>query len=81
MFYCQDWTGVKISEFIDILNNYLFWYNTKRVKTSLGNMSPGSIGRALVWLHNQSDFLSAPLSLLNINSKEKNTVMENPHFP
>lgn len=23
MFYCQDWTGVKISEFIDILNNYL----------------------------------------------------------
>ena len=40
MFYNQDWTGVKISEFIDILNEYLLWYNTKRIKTSLGNMSP-----------------------------------------
>lgn len=39
MFYCQDCTGVKISEFIDILNSYLLWYNTKRIKTSLGNMS------------------------------------------
>ena len=28
MFYCQDWTGVKISEFTDILNNYLLWYYT-----------------------------------------------------
>lgn len=40
MFYNQDWTGIKISEFIDILNEYLLWYNTKRIKTSLGNMSP-----------------------------------------
>ncbi len=40
MFYNQDWTGVKISEFIDILSEYLLWYNTKRIKTSLGNMSP-----------------------------------------
>lgn len=40
MFYYQDWTGVKVSEFIDILNKYLLWYNTKRIKTSLGNMSP-----------------------------------------
>lgn len=35
MFYCQDWTGVKISEFIDILNKYLLWYNTKRLKHHL----------------------------------------------
>lgn len=40
MFYCQDWTCVKISEFIDLLKNYLLWYNTKRIKKSLGNMSP-----------------------------------------
>lgn len=40
MFYNQDWTGIKISEFIDILNEYLLWYNTKRIKTSLRNMSP-----------------------------------------
>ena len=47
MFYCQDWMGVKISEFIDILNNYLLWYNTKRIKTSLGNMSPWEYRQSL----------------------------------
>lgn len=47
MFYCQDWTGVKISEFIDILNKYLLWYNTKRIKTSLGNMSPWEYRQSL----------------------------------
>jgi transposase InsO family protein/transposase-like protein len=40
MFYNHDWTGVSISEFIDILNDYLIWYNEKRIKISLGNMSP-----------------------------------------
>ncbi len=47
MFYCQDWMGVKISEFIDILNKYLLWYNTKRIKTSLGNMSPWEYRQSL----------------------------------
>ena len=47
MFYCQDWMGVKISEFIDILNNYLLWYNTKRIKTSLGNKSPWEYRQSL----------------------------------
>ena len=47
MFYNQDWTGVKISEFIDILNEYLLWYNTKRIKTSLGNMSPWEYRQSL----------------------------------
>jgi len=40
MFYNTDWTGVNISEFIDILNNYLLWYNEKRIKKSLGYLSP-----------------------------------------
>ena len=40
MFYNQDWVDVKISEFIDILSEYLLWYNTKTIKTSLENMSP-----------------------------------------
>ncbi|MEG0026223.1 MAG: IS3 family transposase [Bacilli bacterium] len=29
-----------IDEFIDILNNYLIWYNEKRIKISLGGCSP-----------------------------------------
>ena len=40
MFYNEDWTGVNISEFIDILNTYLLWYNEKRIKKSLGYLSP-----------------------------------------
>lgn len=40
MFYNKKWTGVSIDEFITILNNYLVWYNEKRIKVSLGGCSP-----------------------------------------
>lgn len=40
MFYNADWSGVNISEFISILNDYLYWYNEKRIKKSLGYLSP-----------------------------------------
>lgn len=47
MFYNQDWTNVSIPEFIDILNEYLIWYNEKRIKISLGNMSPREYRQSL----------------------------------
>jgi putative transposase len=40
MFYNRSWIGVSIEEFIDILHEYLVWYNEKRIKLSLGAMSP-----------------------------------------
>lgn len=40
MFYNADWSGVNISEFIGILNDYLYWYNEKRIKKSLEYLSP-----------------------------------------
>ena len=40
MFYNADWSGVNISEFIGILNDYIYWYNEKRIKKSLGYLSP-----------------------------------------
>ena len=40
LFYNADWSGVNISEFIGILNDYLYWYNEKRIKKSLGYLSP-----------------------------------------
>jgi len=40
MFYNRNWSGVSIEKFKDILNTYLIWYNEKRIKVSLGNMSP-----------------------------------------
>lgn len=47
MFYNRDWIGVSLQEFIGILNEYLIWYNEKRIKTSLGNMSPLEYRRSL----------------------------------
>ena len=36
MFYNTDWTGISISDFIEILNKYLVWYNVVRqIKSSL----------------------------------------------
>lgn len=40
MFYGRSWEGVSLDEFIKILNDYLVWYNEKRIKVSLGGMSP-----------------------------------------
>ena len=47
MFYNRDWSGLTIEQFIDILNEYLSWYNENRIKTSLGNMSPLEYRRSL----------------------------------
>ena len=47
MFYNRSWSGVSIDEFIDILDGYLHWYNEKRIKISLGAMSPLQYRRSL----------------------------------
>lgn len=47
MFYNRSWAGVSIEEFIDILDEYLHWYNEKRIKMSLGVLSPLEYRRKL----------------------------------
>lgn len=47
MFYNTDWNGVSIPEFINTLNNYIDWYNEKRIKKTLGYMSPMEYRRRL----------------------------------
>ena len=47
LFYNHDWRTASISDFISILNDYLIWYNEKRIKVSLGNMSPVEYRHAL----------------------------------
>jgi transposase InsO family protein/transposase-like protein len=39
-FYGRDWRGVSTVEFINRLDKYLHWYNEKRIKKSLGYLSP-----------------------------------------
>jgi putative transposase len=40
MFYDRSWMGVGMEEFMETLHKYLIWYNEKRIKLSLGGMSP-----------------------------------------
>ena len=47
MFNCRDWTNVSVHEYKTILNEYLLWYNERRIKISLSNMSPMEYGQSL----------------------------------
>jgi len=40
MFYGISWAGVTIDQFIEQLDTYIRWYAEKRIKISLGGMSP-----------------------------------------
>lgn len=47
MFYGHSWIGVSIEQFINILDNYIQWYTEKRIKISLGGLSPLNYRRSL----------------------------------
>lgn len=40
LFYSRDWQGVTIEQFIQTVDAYIRWYNEKRIKVSLGSLSP-----------------------------------------
>ncbi len=40
MYYGRSWLGVTVDQFVESLNAYIHWYNEKRIKASLGGMSP-----------------------------------------
>ena len=40
MFYAKSWVNVSIESFIMKLDEYIRWYGEKRIKLSLGGMSP-----------------------------------------
>jgi transposase InsO family protein/transposase-like protein len=40
MFYGKCWDGVSIDQLIKILDEYIHWYADKRIKISLGGLSP-----------------------------------------
>lgn len=39
-FYKRNWSNISITTFIDLLNEYLNWYNLKRPKRSLNGLTP-----------------------------------------
>lgn len=40
LFYPGDWQSITIEQFIQAVNAYIRWYNEKRIKLSLGFLSP-----------------------------------------
>ena len=46
-FYGRDWRGVSFEEFSESLEGYIEFYNKKRIKKSLGWMSPDEYRRSL----------------------------------
>ena len=47
MFYCHIWKDTTVEDFIQELDEYIHWYNEKRIKMSLGGMSPLNYRRSL----------------------------------
>ena len=46
-FYGRDWKGWGVDQFMDALDGYIHWYNEKRIKMSLGGLSPKQYREAL----------------------------------
>jgi len=40
LFYPRDWKSATIEQFIAAVDSYIRWYNEKRIKISLGSLSP-----------------------------------------
>ena len=40
LFYPRKWQNITIDQFIQIVDSYIRWYNEKRIKISLGSLSP-----------------------------------------
>ena len=40
LFYPRNWQDITIDQFIEIVDSYIHWYNEKRIKISLGSLSP-----------------------------------------
>ena len=47
MFYGYKWDNVTSKDFIQIVNDYMEWYREKRIKISLGGLSPMDYRRSL----------------------------------
>ncbi len=40
LFYPRDWKATTVEQFVNEVDSYIRWYNEKRIKVSLGSLSP-----------------------------------------
>ena len=75
MFYGEKWDKNSVEEFISIINQYMQWYRDKRIKLSLGGLSPMEYRRSLGIAYFRSKKASAPPVLNYGFWVTKNTVL------
>ncbi|MEO9150606.1 MAG: IS3 family transposase, partial [Burkholderiaceae bacterium] len=47
MFYPRNWQSTSVEQFTQALDSYIRWYNEKRIKISLGSLSPNEYRQSL----------------------------------
>lgn len=47
MYYTRSWNRTSMQEFIQVVDEYINWYNQKRIKLSLGGLSPAEYRQSL----------------------------------
>ncbi|WP_426131439.1 transposase, partial [Pararhizobium sp. PWRC1-1] len=47
LFYPRDWKAITIEQFVAEVDAYIRWYNEKRIKISLGSLSPVEYRKSL----------------------------------
>ena len=47
LFYPRNWQTTTVEQFIQIVDSYIHWYNDKRIKISLGSLSPSEYRESL----------------------------------
>ena len=75
MFYGYSWSGVSINQFIEVLDKYIIWYAEKRIKISLGGMSPLDYRRSLGLIVQVQKNVRIPVAL-----NQRNTQMPKKSF-
>lgn len=48
MFYDSSWQGVALENFMQQIEEYMVWYWDKRIKLSLGGLSPAEFRSEMV---------------------------------
>ena len=66
MFYGKSWKNVSIDDFITILDQYIQWYANKRIKVSLGGLSPIDYKKVWGCRWKRSKKYPSPLLYINI---------------
>jgi transposase InsO family protein/transposase-like protein len=77
MFYFRSWQGVSMEQFIDELDGYLRWFRDKRIKMTLGAMSPMEYRRSLgITIPQATNFDSFDRAAPSLQTPNSNTCVE-----